>query len=334
MGVTQPNNRQARDGQVAAHAVAVEKPPRGQSDALENCLSPIVAKRDGPSGRGLERGCLLILTVLAVCYTLYFARAILLPVTLAVMMSLVLKPFSRLLARWGVPNVASAALIFVVLSATLTAGATLLAGPANDWLTKAPRSFQEIRTEVKEITAPLVKLQKAKKEVDDMTSLPGEQKPVKVRVEQPPLASQMVNTTGSFLTGSIIALVLLFFLLAAGDRFMEKWVAAVPTWQEKQHVMTLLQEIQQRISSYLAVITVINIGLGAVIAAGLWAIGMPNPLLWGVAAALLNYIPFAGLFFGTGLVFLVALTELPTFGAGDVGAVDLFGGQRGSRPIL
>lgn len=184
--------------------------------------------------------------------------------------------------------------------------------PARQWLSQAPANLREMRQEMASLVEPLRQFQAARKEVDE--ALPGQDTAVPVRIEQPALASEMINSTGGFLTGTVIVLVLLFFLLAAGDRFLEKTVQLVPTWRAKRDVVLVFREVQQKMSAYLGAITLINIGLGVVIGVGLWAIGLPNPLLWGVLAALLNYIPFAGLFAGTAIVFMVAIAELPTLG--------------------
>jgi predicted PurR-regulated permease PerM len=141
-----------------------------------------------------------------------------------------------------------------------------------------------------------------------MTQSPDELQPVSVRIEQPPLTSQWVNATGSMLASIVITTSLLFFLLAAGDRFLEKTVELVPTWRGKREVVALFRDIQHKISTYLGSITLINIGLGVVIGTGLWLIGMPNAVLWGVLAALLNYIPFVGLIAGAFIVTLAALS--------------------------
>ena len=142
-----------------------------------------------------------------------------------------------------------------------------------------------------------------------MTSGEGETAPLRVQVEQPGMASLVLNTSGSLLATVVVVAALLFFLLARGDRFLEKLVALSPTWRDKRNVVALMNDIQQSISRYLLTITCINAGLGLAIGIAMWAIGLPNPALWGVMAFLLNYIPFVGAAAGACLVFVVALIE-------------------------
>jgi predicted PurR-regulated permease PerM len=106
-----------------------------------------------------------------------------------------------------------------------------------------------------------------------------------------------------------VTLILLLFLLASGDMFYEKLVKSLPTLTDKKRGVRIARTVQREVSRYLLTISLINTGLGAVIAAGMLAIGMPNPVLWGVLAALLNFIPYLGSLLGIVLVGLVALVS-------------------------
>ncbi|QDU87469.1 AI-2 transport protein TqsA [Pirellulimonas nuda] len=273
------------------------------------------AARDEPTLDAVPRVCLVILAVLAVFYTLYFARAILLPLTLALMGSIVLKPVTRRMEAAGLPGILSASLIFLVLTAVTIFGTVRLSGPVSDWLERAPQSFAKAGSRVKDYLKPLAQIKAAQQQVDEMTKLPGEEKnPDTVRVEQPAIASETINATGAYLASASITLFMLFFLLAAGDRYLEKTVEIIPTWRGKRDAVMLARDVQSRIASYLGMITLINIGLGIVVGLGLWWVGMPNPVLWGVLAGVLNFIPVAGLLIGVVLTLVVGLAELPTIG--------------------
>ena len=62
----------------------------------------------------------------------------------------------------------------------------------------------------------------------------------------------------------------------------------------------MARQIENDVSRHLLAMTVINLGLGAVTAVALYFIGMPNPILWGLLGALLNYIPYLGPLLGVG----------------------------------
>ncbi|CAK9037442.1 Phosphonoacetaldehyde hydrolase (Phosphonatase) (Phosphonoacetaldehyde phosphonohydrolase) [Durusdinium trenchii] len=259
------------------------------------------------------RICLTVLVILAVISTLYFARAILQPMAMAVVLSLVLKPVRRHLTRWGLPGLAAAVVVFLGFTLILVVGTRLLWQPTNHWLEQAPESLHAVREQLEGMGGPLASIAAAEKELDKLTAMTESpdtlNRPMSVRVEQPALTSQLVNSTGSLATSVGITLSLLFFLLAAGDQFLEKAVQLKKSWTEKWDTVLLAKQIEHKMSTYLGTITLINIGLGAAIAFGLWVIGMPHPLLWGALAALLNYIPFAGLVIGVCVVFVVAASE-------------------------
>ncbi len=262
----------------------------------------------------MPRACVVILTALAIFYTLYFARAILLPITLALMGSVMLKPLTKRLGAGGLPGVASASLIFLVLTAATIFATMWLSGPVSNWLERAPQSFARAGQRVKTFVKPLAQIKAAQKKVDELTKLPGDERTETVRVEQPTIASETINATGAYLASASITLFLLFFLLAAGDRYLEKAVEIIPTWSGKWEAVTLVRGVEAKIASYLGTITLINVGLGVVVGLGMWWIEMPNPVLWGVLAAVLNFIPVAGLLIGAGLALVIGLAELPTIG--------------------
>ena len=115
-----------------------------------------------------------------------------------------------------------------------------------------------------------------------------------VVVKQPGFAASVAWVAPVFLAQIVFVLVLMFFLLSSGDMIYEKIVHVLPTLTDKKRAVRIAHDIEPKLSTYLFAITIINIGLGIVIGIFMWAIGMPNPLLFGVAAFALNYIPYAG----------------------------------------
>ncbi len=280
----------------------------------------VSADADSPVNDPLRliKTCLIVLTLLAVLHTLYFARSILQPMAMAVVLGLVLKPVRRKLTNAGVPGLLAAVIVFSVFTLILYVGVRAIWGPANHWLEQAPDALHNVRQQLSGAAGPLASIAEAEQELEKLTSMTGDpavsSRPLSVRVEQPALTSQLLNTTGSFATSVGITLSLLFFLLAAGDQFIEKAVQLKKSWREKWDMVLLAKEIEHKMSAYLGTITLINIGLGVVIGFGLWLIGMPHPVLWGVLAALLNYIPFAGFIIGASVVGIVAASEFDSLG--------------------
>jgi len=104
--------------------------------------------------------------------------------------------------------------------------------------------------------------------------------------------------------------VLAFFLLLYGARLLKKLVDMIPAVPDKQNVLEIAAEIEQTAARYFSSVTLINAGLGVSVWISLALLGLPHPLLWGVAAFLLHYIPFVG---ATGGIIAMALVSLIHF---------------------
>src|SRR4029450_13240130 len=110
----------------------------------------------------------------------------------------------------------------------------------------------------------------------------------------PSMSQRLFGTTQNFAIGFFEVLVLLYFLLAAGDLFLQKLVRVVPEFTDKKKAVRIVREAESSVSVYLGTVTLVNACLGVAIAFAMWFVGMPNPILWGVAAGLLEFIPYLG----------------------------------------
>jgi len=102
-------------------------------------------------------------------------------------------------------------------------------------------------------------------------------------------------------------LILLYFLLASGDLFLSKTVKVFPGLDRKKEIVKITRAVEQQVSRYLFTVMVINIFMGITLGLGMYLIGMPNPVLWGVMAGLLVFLPYLGPLTGIAVVTLVAL---------------------------
>ncbi|MDO5528009.1 MAG: AI-2E family transporter [Paracoccus sp. (in: a-proteobacteria)] len=123
-----------------------------------------------------------------------------------------------------------------------------------------------------------------------------------------PTTLQSLAMAGPAVMGQVVfTTILLFFLLSSGDLLYLKIVQSFETMREKRAAYLALREIEASLGSYLGAITIINAGLGVAIGLAMWFWDMPQPLLFGVAAFLLNFIPYLGAVAGVGSAALVAL---------------------------
>lgn len=237
-------------------------------------------------------------------YTLYFGRDFFLPVTLAFILSFLLAPLVRGLARFYIPYALGAGLVFAVVLGTASYGVYRLSTPASEWIAKAPQSLRDIQLKLRQIEQSIDKVTKATKQVEQITDM-GENTET-VQLAGPGFGRVMLIQTQQFIVGSGVMFILLFFLLSSGDLFLRKLVRVLPRLQDKKRAVEIVRQIEEDISTYLFTVTLINIGLGAAIGLALFFLGMPNPVLWGVMAGLLNFIPYLGALTGIVVVTLVA----------------------------
>ena len=252
--------------------------------------APVEATLSGAPGFAVKG-----LFILACFYTFYFARSLLLPIVLAILLSLILYPAVRALKRVHVPEALGAALIVAALTGTLGVGIYQLFEPASQWLSTMPRVAQQVERKLVKVRKSMEEVSKAAEKVEELTS--AERRPVrtqKVVSSQPSLMSRIWAGMQSVAVSAGATLVLLFFILASGDLFLRKMVRVLPTLTDKKTAVAVARTIQSAIARYLFTITCINLGLGIATAGALHLLSMPNAILWGVMVALFNYVPYIG----------------------------------------
>jgi predicted PurR-regulated permease PerM len=246
---------------------------------------------------------------------LYYARSFFLPVMLAFLLTLTFSPLVRGLARRGLPPVISATTIMVSIGAGLVATSILLAEPTARMAAEVPAIVDELRERFggfKGAVSALVEAGKEVQEIADGEGGPGA--PQKVVLAPPGILSWLADTL-SGIGGTLAATLLLaVFLLASGDLFLQKLVRVLPTLADKKRSVRLVHDVENEVSRYLLTITAINIGFGTAVGLAMAALGMPNPVLWGVGAALLNYVPYLGALVGMALAGAIGLITFPTLG--------------------
>jgi predicted PurR-regulated permease PerM len=250
------------------------------------------------------------LFVLAAMYTLYFARAFFLPIVLAVLLDFLLSPLIRALKRARVPEPLGAALVIVVLLGTAGIAVYGLVGPAREWVAKLPVSMREAENRLRKLRTPVEQVSKTAEQVEQAAKVDNGTKTPEVVVKGPSLTERLFGTTQTLIASAFEVIILLYFLLAAGDLFLQKLIKVLPQFRDKKKAVTIARETEASISTYLVTVTLVNLALGLAVAIVMFLLKMPNPVLWGVLAALAEFIPYLG---ASALVALLTLAGLVTF---------------------
>ncbi|OIQ33707.1 MAG: AI-2E family transporter [Alphaproteobacteria bacterium MedPE-SWcel] len=260
----------------------------------------------------LIRNFLAFIVVICAAVVLFFAKDVVLPFVLGILIALTLRPLTRGVERYGVPPIVSAVLLILAVAVTVAGGIYLLSGPVSEWIDQAPRMRAELEHRLRDIMTSLETVRQASEQVEDIAASTEDTDVVKVAIDQPGIVTSTALDMVSLATTSLVALVLALFLLASNDIFYVKIVESFPNLSEKTRALRIMYSIEQRISRYLLSITLINAGVGVVVATCMWVIGMPQPALWGAIAFLFNFLPYIGALTGIALCGAVSLVTFPS----------------------
>jgi predicted PurR-regulated permease PerM len=287
-----PNGDSAVNAEPLAKEPSAESPPAEVIAAAVTKMTPVQ----------------VILIALGTIAFLYFARPVILPIFLACVAGMALKPLIRWLSYCHIPPALSAGVVLILLVSGVAIGFFQLGRPALMWMNEAPQHMAELRQRVQKLFPRFARVSEAATAVNNLGE--EQKKTTVVEVKSSRVPTTFINWTGSFLAGIGETLVLLYLLLASGDLFLQKLVRVMPTLRDKKSAVGISHEIQQNISNYLFSVSLINIGLGIVVSGGLYFMGVPNAAMWGLLVALLNFVPYFGPVAG---IILLATVGLLTF---------------------
>jgi predicted PurR-regulated permease PerM len=256
------------------------------------------------------------LFVLACFYTLYFAREFFLPLALALVLSFLLWPIVRALARVHVPEALGAVVVILGALAVIAFIGYEFSGPVSQWIARAPELAQRLEREVNNLKRPVQQVTKATEQVTAMadTAPASGKKPTQVVVKAPGFGEVLLSRGWTFLLSFVVLLILLYFLLASGDLFLRKLIHVLPTMADKKRAVQIAREIEFSISRYLLTAALINSALGTCGGIAFWLLGLPDPALWGIMGGLLNFIPYVGAATTIGVVAIISSATSPTLG--------------------
>lgn len=236
-------------------------------------------------------GALLVAVVL---YTCYIADSLILPVLTAVFVAVLLNPLVRLLGRLLLPRWLAALLLIVLGVAAISGLAAVLYEPAMDAARAAPNALREITPRLQRMTMPIEEATRVSEMLSEVeTTEPNAPQRVRV-VDGRPSMRDVLGRGARPVASVLTAVILVYFFLVFGETLLRRAVTLSPTLADKRVTVDIVRGVQSEMSRYMLTISVINALLGAATAALLWALDVPNPLLWGAVAGVLNFAPYVG----------------------------------------
>jgi predicted PurR-regulated permease PerM len=252
------------------------------------------------------------LFILAVFYTTYFMRSILLPLVLALLLSYLLRPIVRGLAQLKIPLSVSAALLLIGFFGLVGYGISALATPTVEWLQKAPAGLTELQRKLLPVKKSVAQVTEATGAIEKLASTNAETKAVEVK--RHPIAEMLFMRTPEFAASAVLSLILLYFLLVYDQTFIAKLVKLLPTLSDKKAAVGIAHDIESQVSRYLFTVTAINVCLGVAVGTAVGLLGLRNPVMWGAMVALLNFVPYLGALTGIICMTIGAVLSFDSFG--------------------
>jgi predicted PurR-regulated permease PerM len=260
---------------------------------------------------------IIVLAVLATLYTMYFARDFLVPIVFAILLNFLLSPVLRALARLRIPPPAGAAIVVLLLLGAIGIGVYSLAAPAQSVAETAPATLSKVNKKLR--TLILARVQKATSQVERAAGTLGDsagQRPARQVVvnSTPTIGSRILGTTQVLVAAILEIVILLYFLLAGGDLFLQKFIKVLPHSGDKRKAVEIARATEAAVSAYLSTALFVNVSEGIVVALLLWALKMPSPALWGVMVAAVEFVPYLGALAGVVILGVAGLTTFDSVG--------------------
>jgi predicted PurR-regulated permease PerM len=256
-----------------------------------------------------------LLLVVATMAALYLGRDILVPVTLAILLSFVLVPAVRMLRRLRVPRAPAVLLVVVIVFGALFGLGSLIASEASQLASDLPRYTQVMRTKIKDLrgaTAGAGTLSRIADMIQDLSATLQPPPAAEVRgepgspthpltVEITPARASVVDTLQTF-AGPVLhplattGLILIFtiFILLQREDLRNRAIRLAGGSGDLRRTTAAIDDATSRLSRFFLAQLALNIAFGVVIGFGLWIIGVPSPTLFGVLAAILRFVPYIG----------------------------------------
>jgi predicted PurR-regulated permease PerM len=252
-----------------------------------------------------------LLAFLAVGAILYFAAVAFIPVAMALFFALLLSPAVDGLQRLRMPGALAAAIVILALLLAGVAIVDAVSGPAKEWLARAPQTIRKIELRIRPVRSVIAQVDAVKEKADQLA-----QGPHSPAVPLPPPSSggsYAFEMTQSLLE-SLTVIPLTLFFLAGGPPLLARMAASLAGSERSTACLRVTEAIRAELGRYFGTIAAINFGLGLATAAAMAALGMPNALLWGTVAAVLNFIPFLGPVTTLGILTIAALVTFTNIG--------------------
>jgi predicted PurR-regulated permease PerM len=306
---TEPTPAKAREDTARAQRVRAEHEARETETAKSNGNNGAAAL---PADTWLRMSQVAVigLFVIAVLWAAYVAQPVVVPVVLAWTIATIVLPIVRWMQEQGLPRPLAVMIVTLTLLGVIVTLLAVLSTPVAYWLGRASELGALMREKLQMMTQPLAMLDEVRKALNAITV--GGEGGIKVETQSGTLVTTIIGVLTPAVSQFILFIGALIFYLVYQKRIRSTAASFVGDRDAKLTTLRTLSDIDSNMTIYFGTFTVVNVCLGAVTVLLTWLVGLPNPLLWGVLAAVLNYVPYIGPAIVTGTLAVVGLLTFPT----------------------
>lgn len=324
------------------------------------------SRRRIPAAGVPQDGATIAQAALVVVAVLYFARDLLVPLALAILLSFILAPIARALRRWGLPRVPGVILSVLAAVLVLASLGLVMGRQLAELAAELPAYQAEVTRKLASINASGGLVERAQAMLRGLSN--GAERapptapprglhaeavqpiPVEIRQPDPAALETLQNVLAPLVTPLAtagIVIVLVIFVLLYREDLRDRVIRLVGA-RDLHRTVAAMDDAAYRLSRFFLAQTALNAAFGAFMGMALFAIGVPQPILWGILTGLMRFVPFVGTFVAVAFPLLLALATDPgwtmpimvlilfAIGEGAMGQVVepmVFGHSTGLSPI-
>lgn len=256
----------------------------------------------------VERRAIVAVLIIITLYTLYFARDLLFPIVLSLLLAGVLQPLVSQLNKIHISDGLGSAIVLAALLLVLGLGIYYASGPAMEWINQYPTIFTKVENKLGSLKESIKEATKTTEQIQKITDIAtGPPTDVEVVVKGPSLGETVFQQAQYWVAMFVVILAMVYFMLAKGKDTIDNVANSISDPDQSQRLCQLLRSLQREIAMYLQTVTLINIGLGFITGVLMFFFGLPSPYLWGIIAGVMNFIPYLGAIVSTIVIGVISL---------------------------
>ncbi len=228
---------------------------------------------------------------LALPFVLSIGSVVFLPVTTAVIFTILLAPLADRLSGWGVPNTLASVLAILFFMGIVAIAFAVILQPAISLFDELPMMVQQVGERFSQLRSQFDWLARANTMLNEALGQEGSDRVV---LASPSFVQELAIGAPSVLLEVLLTFLMTFFMVEARTRMRRNLLFGRTSFGTSLKAARVMREVQDRVAAYILTVAWINLGVGLIVTLGAWILGIGAPVMWGGLAALLNFVPYIG----------------------------------------